>query len=514
MTPSQRIVLNTIATYTRSVISGGLALFSSRWVLGALGQTDFGLFNLVGSIIVFVTFLNMVLSASVARHYAYSIGKGGLDEVNRWFNAAFGMHLLMAVVLTLIGWPIGEYVIDHILIIPDDRILVSLQVFRISLVSAFLSMLSVPFVAMFTAKQHIATLSLWGTFQSLMSFMLAILLFWVSGDKLLFYAIGMVVIFALIYITQIFYATLVFPECRINFHMWYSKSHVIEIVSFAGWSLVGNLGLIFRNQGSAILLNIYFGPVANAAYGIANQISSQTKQLAAAMVGAFSPEITTSEGRGDRERMLFLSRHASKLGTILVLIFAIPLMIEMDFILKIWLTEVPLHTASICQFIIIAFIIERLNAGDQLAVHATGKIALYESVVGFCLFMTLPLAWCLIKLGSSPAGIGLAFLISQLVFSVARAFLSRHLLGSSINQWFQGVVIPCVRVGLVGFFVALLFRWSMPPSWTRFIYGSLLSIVASSVVTFFWGLEERERQFVKGVFRKMAGKIRTSKKFI
>jgi Na+-driven multidrug efflux pump len=159
MNPSQRIVLNTAATYTRSVLAVALALFSSRWVLNALGQTDFGIFSVVGSLIIFIVFLNSVMAASAGRHYAFAIGQGNNTEVNRWFNAAFSVHLCLAVFLTLIGWPIGEYLISHVLNIPADRVQTSLGVFRVSLISAFVSMISIPFVAMFTAKQRIAELA-------------------------------------------------------------------------------------------------------------------------------------------------------------------------------------------------------------------------------------------------------------------------------------------------------------------------------------------------------------------
>lgn len=495
MKPTNRIVLNTAATYARSVIAVGLALFSSRWVLSALGQSDYGLFNVVGSIIVFVTFLNTTLAVSAARHYAFSIGKGDPIEVRRWFNAALSVHLIFATVLTLIGWPLGEYIIAYILTIPAERIRACLWVFRVSLVSAFVSMISVPFIAMFTAKQRISDLAIWNMLYSLMTFLLAWILTRVPGDRLLFYAVGMVVILVFVQLAQVFWAITIFHECRINYHQLFDKHMGKKIVSFAGWSMIGSSGLIFRNQGAAILLNLRYGPNVNAAYGIANQVSTQTDQLAAAMIGAFSPEIITSEGRGDRVRMLSLSQRANKLGAILVLLFAIPLVTEMDYVIKVWLSKPPLYSGILSQLILASFVIGRLSAGDQYAIHATGKIAAYEIIAGICLILTLPLAWLFLEFGASPTSVGLAFIITASAFTTGRAFLTSRAFGAPVGRWIASVVVPCGVVCFATLFAASLPRLLLSESFVRLLCVTALSITACLFSTWFLAFDKREREF-------------------
>lgn len=507
MTPSQRIILNTIATYTRSVIGAGLALFSSRWVYNALGQTDFGLFSLVGAIIVFITFFNTVLSGSAARHYAFAIGQGDSLEVGRWFSAALNIHLILAVILILIGWPVGEYVIAHVLTIPAERVSACLWVFRISLISAFVSMLSIPFIAMFTAKQHIAELAVWNMLFSIMVFALAWFLADASGDKLLFYAVGMVSILVCIQLVQVFRAMCIFHECRTGLGRGFDKNRFKEILSFAGWNLIGSFGTILRNQGTAILLNIQFDPRVNAAYGIANQVSAQTDQLAAAMIGAFSPEITTSEGRGDRVRMLSLSQRASKFGTILFLLFTIPLMVEMEYVLTIWLGEPPLHTAMFCRLILATFIIDRLSVGNLMAVQAHGKIAAYQATVGTCMFLTLPLGWIILKLGAPPTGVGAAFVITMIGVSAGRVLWVRQLFGVPISQWFRAVVLPCLLVACVSIFSALVFQWLMPASLLRFASAAGFSILISLLTTWFLALDKDERNFFGQNLRRLGSRL-------
>ncbi len=509
MNSSNRIALNTAATYTRSVIAVGLALFSSRWVLAALGQSDYGLFNVVGSIIVFVTFLNATLAASVARHYAFSIGKGDSIEVGCWFNAALSIHLIIATVLILIGWPLGEYIIAHILTIPAERISACLWVFRISLISAFVSMISVPFIAMFTAKQRIADLAIWNMFYSLLTFLLAWLLTRAHGDRLLFYTVGMVGILVFVQFAQVFWAIVIFRECRISYRQWFDKHRGKEIISFAGWSMVGSSGAIFRNQGSAILLNLRFGPNVNAAYGIANQVAAQTDQLAAAMICAFSPEIITSEGRGDRAHMLSLARRANKFGAILVLLFAIPLIAEMDYVIKVWLNQPPLYSGMFCQLILASFIIGRLSAGDQYAIHATGKIAAYEIIAGTCLILTLPLAWIFLKLGAPPTSVGVAFIITASAFTTGRAFLTSKVFGVPVGQWIASVVMPCGIVCFAALFAALLPRLLLPESFARLLCVTVMSITASLLSAWFLAFDKREREFFGQNLRRFPNKIKS-----
>ena len=507
MNSSHRIVLNTAATYTRSVLAIGLALFSSRWVLNALGQTDFGLFTVVGSLIIFIIFLNSVMAGSASRHFAYAMGQGDPEEVKRWFNAAFSIHLCLAAGLVLSGWPLGEYVISNYLTIPTDRVLACLWVFRISLVPTFFGMISVPFIAMFTAKQHMPEIAIWGMIRSVLTFVFAFFLTQVSGDRLVFYAFGMAIIPIFIQSCQIFRAVFLFRECAMERHYWFDKNRLKEIFSFAIWNLIGSLGGLLRNQGSAILLNIFFGPKVNAAYGIANQVSAQTNQLSAAMMGAFSPEITTCEGQGNRERMLSLSLRSTKLATILILLFAIPLMAETEYILKLWLHQPPEYTATFCRLILAAFLIDRLTSGYMLAVNAHGKIAAYQATLGTSMVLTLPLAWLFLKLGHSPTSVGVAFIITMTVCSLGRVFWVKRLFGMPTTKWLSSILMPCGIVAISSTLAAMLPRLFLSPSFSRLVLTTVVCSIASLLAGWFLAIDDFERKFTCHIGKLLVNKI-------
>ena len=505
MNSSHRIILNTAAIYTRSVFALGLALFSSRWILNALGQTDFGLFAVVGSLIVFITFLNSVMAGSASRHFAYAIGQGEPEDVRRWFNAAFSIHLCLAAGLVLSGWPIGEYIIKNYLTIPQGRIESCLWVFRISLAATFFGMVSAPFIAMFTAKQHISEIARWGMIQSVLNFILAFVLTRASGDLLVFYACGMAIIPIFIQACQIFRAVFLFRECSMERRYWFDKHRLKEFFSFAIWNLVGSFGVLLRNQGSAILLNIFFGPKMNAAYGVANQVSAQANQLSTAMMGAFSPEITSCEGRGDREGMLSLSLRSTKFATILILLFTIPLMVEMEYVLKIWLRQPPEYAAMFCRLIMTTFVIERLTSGYMLAVNAHGKIAAYQATLGTILILTLPLGWLFLKFGYPPTSVGVAFIITMAACSLGRVLWGQRLFGMPATKWLTSVFVPCGLVATAASLSALLPGCFLSQSFIRLALTITVCVVVSLIATWLWALDVLERDFVCRAGKRIRG---------
>ncbi len=494
---SHRIILNTAATYIRSVIAAALGLFSTRWVLAGLGPTDYGLFAVIGSIIVFITFLNGVMAVSAARHFAFALGRGDSDEVNKWFNTSLSIHLMLPIVLIAIGWPIGEYCIRHVLTIPPGRIPACLWVFRLALIAAFSGMVSIPYFAMFSAKQHIAEVAVWGTLQSLLLFIFAYMLTRVSGDRLLFFAGYGVAISAMFQVIQVLRARHIFRECRTDYRRWFDKSRFKEVFSFASWSLIGSSGSMLRDQGSAILLNLYFGPRVNAAFGVASGVSVHTSQLGVAMIGAFSPELTASEGRGDRTRMLALAHSASKIGTILILLFAIPLMVESEYVLHLWLVLPPPHAAVFCQLILAAFVLDRLSTGYMLAINAHGKIAAYQATVGTCLVLTLPLAWIFVKRGGPPTSVGIALVITMAAVSAGRVFWARRLLGVPVRRWFVDVALPVSAVTFSALSAVMAPRWLLSPSVSRLAFVTAVSVATTFGTAWFLALDATERRSVK-----------------
>lgn len=485
-----------MATYARSILSAGLALFSGRWVLAALGASDFGLFSVVGAIIVFITFLNGVMSASASRHLAFAIGRGETEEANKWFNTALGIHLLLPTVLILIGLPVGEYCIRNVFTIPPDRIGACIWVFRMSLVVAFVNMSAIPYVAMFNAKQHLFEVAAWGMLLSAYNFILAYALTKLSGDLLLVYAgfgmFGQILFLGI----QVARARLLFSECRCRLAHWFDRCRFTELFSFASWNLVGTLGVLLRTQGSSILINLFFGTKVNAAFGIGSTVSIQASTFSTALCGALAPEITASEGRGERKRVVNLALRACKFSALLIMLFAIPLLMEMDYVLKLWLRSPPPHTAVFCCLMIGALMVESLTIGHSLAINASGKIAGYSLVMGCVHAFTLPLAWIFLKLGYPPGSVGVASLIANVILTIGRLFFARYLINMPIWRWVAEVFSPCMVIAAITFMALAIFRAWVPPSFSRLLLSSGTAFVVLIVLSWTIGLQGQEKTYL------------------
>ena len=504
LTENRRIILNTAATYGRSLVSLCFGLWTSRWVLQALGKDDFGLYGVVGGLIAFVVLLNNVMANSVGRFYAYAVGEArnmsqaeGRDHVSRWFNTALTIHGLLPALLIAIGYPVGVYAIRHWLVIPPDRFETCMWVFRFSLITAFVNMISVPYIAMYRARQLIVELSVWGMIQTVFMFCIAYCLLSVDGDRMFAYA-GMVTILScLVLLLQMIRARMRFPECTVHASYMMNHKYLKPLLRFGFWEIFSCFGDICRQHGTAFLINRRFDSGVNAAYGIAMQVSVQTSALSQALLGALSPAVTTSTGSGNKDRAVSLGLASSRFSTFLVAVFAVPLIIEMDEVLRLWLVTPPEWTATLCRAILVALICHKLGWGNHMLVMASGKIVGLECCLAMTSILTLPLIWLLINGGCNVAGIGYAFIVSYSMLSLFRAFFSWRVVGLSPQRWVREVVIPVFFViclmGLSGW-VAMK---GLPQSLLRVMITSFACLLSSVVFAWCILLTATERQHVK-----------------
>lgn len=514
MTENRRIVLNTFATYGRSLVSLCFGLWTSRWVLQALGKSDFGLYGVVGGLIAFVVLLNNVMANSVGRFYAYAIGETrnmssneAHDYVCRWFNTAFTIHGLLPVLLIAIGYPIGSYAIRHWLVIPADRLETCIWVFRLSLLGTFVNMISVPYIAMYRARQLIVELSVWGMVQTMLMFCIAYSLLGASGDRMLVYASLVTLLSGGILAIQMARARFKFPECRMRFDYMFARKYLKPLMGFGFWEVFSCFGDICRQHGTAFLINRRFDSGVNAAYGIAMQVSVQTTALSQALLGALSPAVTSSTGAGDNERALALGLASSKFSAFLVALFAVPLIIEMDEVLRLWLVTPPEWTAPLCRAILAALVCHKLGWGNHMLVMASGRIAGLECCLAITSIMTLPLIWLLVNGGFSVKGIGYAFIISYSFLSILRAFFSWRIVGLSPLRWIKEVVLPVsLIVGLTAC-CGNSFAKQFEPSFFRIVGTSFACLAVSLLCGWFVLLTASERARVKTGIAKLANKF-------
>lgn len=507
MTPGTRIFVNMIASYGRSLFSIGLGLFSLRWVLEALGASDYGLYAVVGSLIAFVAFFNNILRISVARYYAYSIGEGStIDnsaaaaDLSRWFNAALSLHLIVPVIFILLGVPLAEYAIRNWINITPERIFACIWVFRIALLTSFVSMASVPFISMYTARQLIWELSLFGILSSVLNFAFARVLCFVSGDRLIVYAIFMLIVNAGIPLVQIFRAMVKFPECRMRLSFWGDWGRVRSILSFAGWTTFGYCGFMVGSQGNILLTNHFFGTRLNSTYGIAGQLAAHTADLASALQGAFSPAITTKEGSGDRTGTIRMAFRTGRLGAFLLIIFAIPLALELPEVVRLWLGNVPDYIVPVCFVTLCSSVVNKLTIGHQMAMNASGKIALWQFFEGGILILMMGFAVVFIFNGVGPVSAALGYFVSSFSSGVCVLVFCRRKLGMGIRLWIRSVLGPILAISTIGFGLGWLPHLIMEQSLVRVCVTTFVTLCVTIPLGWFWVLIEEERFLVRQKF--------------
>ena len=514
MTESRRIVLNTLATYGRTIFALALGLFSSRWVLQGLGKNDLGLFGIVGSLIVVIGLLNTVLRIAVSRYYAFTIGQArkmspeeGREQVMQWFNAAFSLHVIFPAVLLSIGYPIGVYAIRNWLVIPPERITACVWIFRISVLTAFVNMSTAPFLALYSAYQLIAELSIFGVVQAVLTFGFVRSMLSYSGDRLIYYSVGTAIISCLILGIQVMRAIFHFDACRFRFRYFFNWRKTRSLFAYASWELFSCLGDMLRSQGAAFVINRNFGLGVNAAYGIANQVSSHATSLSSAMIGALTPAVTSAEGAGDRERTIKLSLQCCKFGSLMILIFCIPLIIEMDEVLHLWLVNPPEWTSFFCRCILFAFVIHKLGWGHHLAIAAHGKIGLYHFCIGTTSAMTLSFMLVLIAVGYGAASIGYGFIVSFIALTIERVLFARQLIGMSLRIWIVHVVLPVAFAAVSSYALASCTQLVLFPSFLRVCLTTLISLTVLSSLSWRFVLCPEEREFVLSGLHKVFKKF-------
>lgn len=358
-------------------------------------------------------------------------------------------------------------------------------------------------MAMFTAKQFIAELAVWAFIQSLLSFFLAWSLAYSPGDKLVVYACGIASIFLVVQCSRVVVALRRFPECRLGLSAIPDSSKIRELLVFSFWYLLGGAGNLFRDQGTALILNSFGGPTLNAAYGISNQVSSQVNQLSSALTNSFAPEITAKEGAGNRSRVLELANQANLFGALLALVFTAPLFLEMERILKIWLTSPPEHTSNFCRMVLAAFCLERLSGGTNLALYAKGKIAGLQAAVGIAMLATLPTTWWLLSNGASPDKIWVTFVSSVAAINMIRLFWARKILGSRVRDWAKSVALPFGLVASIAFAMGAVPLALLPDSTSRILLVGATSVLSATLASWLFAMDGSKRKTVRDYFARM-----------
>lgn len=499
MDKNKVILKNSIVLYIRLAIVSVIGLFVSRYTLNALGVSDYGLYSVVASIVFLMAFLNNIMVTTTYRFIAYEEGAGDKDSVNRVFNISLVIHILIAFSVLLIAETFGVFYINNYLTVDPQKLNEALFVFRVSIYTTIISILGVPYQGLLVAKEKFIISSFIEITRSLLQLGAVFLVLYYSGSKLKLYSL-------LIGITSMVPPVLFFLYTRYKYNAivrWsFQKNRSIykEMAFFSGWTMLGAAAVASELQFSILLINMFFGTIVNAGFAVAVSVNSIVRTFSQSLNQSVIPQITKSYSAGDTKRTMDLVVFTSKYSFFLILFPSIPILLETDVILKLWLNNVPLGTSLFVKFFILNAIISSIYAGIPAIIQATGKIKYFQIILSSLSLIGIPISYLLFKNGYPPYTLSMVYLIISVINFIVLQFLLKWILDFNINEMFKRVYL---KMGIMGISILPLFfiQFFFNQSYFRFILVAMVSILWIIAVIYLFGMSKKEKEKVNLTFK-------------
>lgn len=499
---NKRIAKNTLALYVRMLFLLGTAFYTSRVILSTLGVVDFGIYNVVGGVVALFGFISTSLGAASSRFITYALGVDDESELRSTFGCVQTVHYLFAGILLLLAETVGLWFVLHKLVIPPERLTAALFVYQGTVLSAVVMLASAPYNALIIAHERMSAFAYISIFDALAKLGIVLLLPCLAADRLIAYALMLVGVQIAIRVVYTVYCHRHFPES--HHRCTWEKQRVRRIFAYAGWVLNGNLAVVGFTQGINVLLNLYFGPAVNAARGISVQVQAAVTQFTSGFQTAVRPQITKTYARGEFPRMHQLVLSSSRIGSFLMLAISLPVVFRTDYLLGLWLTEVPEHTAMFVRIMLLGGILTAMRDPTLAAIHATGRIRRFQVIEGTLLLSVVPVAWLLLKFaGISPEGVFIVYLSIEALTQVVRVGIVYPRVGMKPSAFLRRVAVPLLLVAVPAVAASWLMDYAFPPaSLLSFLLFALSSFCATALCAALLGTTASERALLAQLLRK------------
>ena len=478
---SSLVARNTVMLTFRMLLLLLIGLYTSRVIIHALGQDDYGLYNAVASFVTLFTMVTNAISMAVSRFLAFELGSGNTAKLSRVFSTSVVIQLIFCGILLLLTETFGLWYVHHVMNIPDGRTTAAVWVLQCSMGVLMLSLLSVPYNATIIAHERMSAFAYISILEAVLKLGVALLIGFTSSDKLKAYALLMLAVALIVRCTYAFYCRSHFEESRSR--MSFDKSLLHEMTGFAGWNLLGSGAYVVNTHGVNQLVNVFFGVGVNAARGVALQIETIVRQFVSNFLTAINPQITKSYAGGDVGRSFRLVNKGAKFAFLIVWTIALPLCFEADLLLDIWLGHVvPAYSALFVKLSVFVALVDMLCAPAVTLELATGDIKKFYLIVGALTLLVLPISWVLFALGGAPQVSYWVFLIVYVVVDIAKLLVLSGQTGFDLRAFAREVLLPAVLVALV----------SLPAAWAaaRLVADPLwrlLAVLAASTAAILAG---------------------------
>lgn len=503
---NKRIAKNTLLLYFRMLFMMAVSLYTSRVVLQTLGVEDFGIYNVVGGVVAMFSVISGSLSAAISRFITYELGTGDKEKLIKIFSSSVTIQLGLGLIILILAEAVGVWFLNAKMTIPVNRLYAANWVFQLSIFTFIINLISVPYNAAIIAHEKMSAFAYISILEVVSKLLIVYMLLWAPFDKLIFYAVLMTSVALLIRLVYGYYCKRHFEEC--TYHFIFDKELLKNMFGFAGWNFIGATSAVLRDQGGNIVINLFCGPTVNAARGIAYQVNNAIHGFVGNFMMALNPQITKSYAAGDKKYMMILIHQGARLSFYILLILSLPVIINANYILTLWLKTVPEHTTLFVQLVLIFAMSESISNPLITAMLATGNIRNYQIIVGGLQMMNLPISYVLLRYGCIPETVLIvAICISQCCLA-ARLYMLRGMIGISIREYISKVYVNVLSVTIISAILPCILFYYLSETFISFLVICVVSIICTFTVIYFIGCNQKERKFINERMNKIIKKLK------
>ena len=470
----------------------GISLYTSRVILSALGFSDYGIYNVVGGIVAMFTMVSGSLKAAISRFITFELGTGDKDKLKRVFSCSITIQIVLAIILIFIAETVGLWFLNSKMVIPEGRMVAANWVYQFSIITFVINLISIPYHSSIIAHERMGAFAYISILEAAFHLIIAWTISVASLDRLIYYALMLVVVALIVRLIYIWYCKKNFEECSYVFI--YDKKILKDMFDFSGWNMIGATSAVCRDHGGNIILNLFFGPEVNAARGIGIQVSNAIQGFVTNFQMALNPQIIKNYATQELDYMNNIVLKGAKFSYYILFIIALPVFVSTGYILELWLGAYPDHTVLFLQLIIVFTLIESLSGPLITVMYATGDVKNYQIVVGGFQLLNLPISYFLLEIGLIPEIVIVVAIVLSCVCLISRLFMLRRIVSS--RRFLKEVVANTLAVSLLSAVIAYGLSILMPAGFLGFILRSLLAVIVSSVIVLFIGLTKSERDTI------------------
>ncbi len=489
---NKRIAKNTLMLYIRMLLSMVVSLYTSRVVLEVLGVEDYGIYGVVGGVVAMFSFLNSSMAGATSRFLTFEMGRGDEQRLKDTFSSALIIHIGIALVVFILAETVGLWFLNNKLVIPEGRMYAAHWVYQLSIVSTLLMITQVPYNASIIAHEKMDIYAYVEILNVSLKLIIVFLLKLVDSDKLIVYAILMLSVSFIV--MMVYRICCIRNFCESRFHFVWKREYLKPMLTFSGWDIYGNMAFTIRQQGANFLLNMFYGVAFNAACGIASTVQGIFLQLSSNVVTAFKPAIIKEYAGGRYEKMNLLLCVATKMAMLLLMITTIVVFVRMDFILQLWLGQIPEGAVVLSRMMLIMNFFSLLGSIIMIGVHATGKVVRTGAISGTLYILTIPVMYVMLVMGMGYFACYVMFIISTMLFCVTNLLILKIQMPQFVLKDFVvATIVPATLVVIIAFVVISWISTFICEGFWGFVILGLISVLVISLISFIIMLNNQER---------------------